>query len=663
MTDIKTVHVVFKTHLDLGFTGTARSVVECYFERYLPAAIRMARHFRNAGGDERFVWTTGSWLIYEALERGSGVLKKELEEALAAGDVRWHALPFTTHSECLSAGVFRSGLRLSQELDRRFGMTTVAGKMTDVPGHTRAIVPLLADAGVRMLHLGVNPASTAPNVPDDFRWRVDGREVTVCYDRADYGGVHAAPGSSSVLALTHTGDNQGPQDPGQVERVFADLREQFPNATVRASTLDEYARDLEPVVPSLPVVESELGDTWIHGVGTDPQKLARYKALLRHREACLRDNPSAENDPAWRTADRSLLCVGEHTWGRNTKSWIPQEQGPSIAEVETAWRTPDFSLKRRRKGYGDWEETWAEQRAYLDDAVAALADTPWAVDENADTDSNTGWRAWNGNEIANDRLQLGVNRETGALSGLTVDGIEWADADHAWFRPLYQVIGANDYDRFYNAYNPRPEQTAAWALPDFTKPGLESVLADGRDWYATATTWSIRDLETGTEIRCEMMFDDEACRDYGAPARVTQTFHLPSAGATVQATLCWEGKQACRIPEALWWCCRPAGLKGADWGYTKLGHEIDPCDVVEDGNRHLHAVERVACAANGNSFTVVPLDSALVAPGEPKLLQFGQPDPRFEDGIHFNLLNTAWGTNFPMWSEEPGRARVAVSFA
>ena len=33
--------------------------------------------------------------------------------------------------------------------------------MTDVPGHTLGIVPLLAEAGVRFLHLGVNTASPA----------------------------------------------------------------------------------------------------------------------------------------------------------------------------------------------------------------------------------------------------------------------------------------------------------------------------------------------------------------------------------------------------------------------------------------------------------------------------------------------------------------------
>jgi hypothetical protein len=39
------------------------------------------------------------------------------------------------------------------------GFTESAAKMTDVPGHTRVIIPLLAQAGVKFLHIGVNHMS------------------------------------------------------------------------------------------------------------------------------------------------------------------------------------------------------------------------------------------------------------------------------------------------------------------------------------------------------------------------------------------------------------------------------------------------------------------------------------------------------------------------
>src|SRR5205814_5985338 len=61
------VHLIFKTHLDIGFTDFAANVVANYFSHYIPKAIEVARTLREEGCAERFVWTTGSWLIYEYL--------------------------------------------------------------------------------------------------------------------------------------------------------------------------------------------------------------------------------------------------------------------------------------------------------------------------------------------------------------------------------------------------------------------------------------------------------------------------------------------------------------------------------------------------------------------------------------------------------------------
>lgn len=165
----KNIHLIFKTHLDVGFTDYASVVVNNYFSKYIPASLRVAREMRERGQPERFLWTTGSWLIYEYLEQAQPAARKEMEEAILRGDIAWHALPFTTHTELEDAELFRFGLRLAKELDERFGRKTIAAKLTDVPGHTRGIVPLLAEAGIKFLHIGVNPGSTVPSVPPLFR--------------------------------------------------------------------------------------------------------------------------------------------------------------------------------------------------------------------------------------------------------------------------------------------------------------------------------------------------------------------------------------------------------------------------------------------------------------------------------------------------------------
>ena len=179
----KLIHLVFKTHLDIGFTDHAAKVRAQYHDRFIPQAIETGEHFfAEDPAAPQFIWTTGAWLIWDHLNTQPPERVRRLERAIERGLIRWHALPFTTHSELMSPALFRAGLSYSAELDKRFGKTTIAAKMTDVPGHTLGIVPLLAEAGVRFLHLGVNTASPPPDVPDIFRWRApDDSEVVVMY--------------------------------------------------------------------------------------------------------------------------------------------------------------------------------------------------------------------------------------------------------------------------------------------------------------------------------------------------------------------------------------------------------------------------------------------------------------------------------------------------
>ena len=68
-TPLARVHLIFKTHLDVGFTDFAANVIANYFNFYIPKAIELAEGLRRSGSPDRFVWTTGSWLIYEYLEQ------------------------------------------------------------------------------------------------------------------------------------------------------------------------------------------------------------------------------------------------------------------------------------------------------------------------------------------------------------------------------------------------------------------------------------------------------------------------------------------------------------------------------------------------------------------------------------------------------------------
>ena len=288
--EVRRVLIIFKCHLDVGFTDTQANVMHLYFKQYYPQAMRIAAQLRDSNGN-RYVWTGAAWLLYEYLEQASSDERKQMERAIAAGDIAWHALPFSWQTEMLDRSMIEGCLGFSNSLDARFGHKTTAGKMTDVPCHSRGIVSPLAAGGVRLLDIGVNPASTPPEVPDVFLWKVsDGSSLAVVYHKHDYGSTVRVPGSDLAVSVHVRSDNSGPHTIEEIHAIYAELHRRFPNAQLTAGSLTDIATAMEPLRASLPVVTQEIGDTWIYGAPSDPPKIARYREVARLRKEWIADS-------------------------------------------------------------------------------------------------------------------------------------------------------------------------------------------------------------------------------------------------------------------------------------------------------------------------------------------------------------------------------------
>ena len=161
---IKKVHVIFKTHLDVGFTDTAENVLQKYVKVYIPRAIELADEL-NRQGRKQFVWTVGAYLIDHYLRCAGPEQCRALETAVGKGDITWHGMAFTTHTELMDRRLLDFSLSISDQLDRRFHKKTIGAKMTDVPGHTIGMVPVLAkhDTVKSWCTTGVLPMATPRN--------------------------------------------------------------------------------------------------------------------------------------------------------------------------------------------------------------------------------------------------------------------------------------------------------------------------------------------------------------------------------------------------------------------------------------------------------------------------------------------------------------------
>ena len=659
----KNIHLIFKTHLDVGFTDYASVVVENYFKKYIPASLRIARQMRDSDRPEQFIWTTGSWLIYEYLEQANNLERAEMEAAIELGEIAWHALPFTTHTELMDPELYRFGLSLSQSLDRRFGRKTIAAKLTDVPGHTRGIIPLLAEAGVTFLHIGVNPGSTVPNVPRLFRWQDEnGAEVMVMYE-SGYGSAFVIDGLDDSLAFGHTSDNLGPQTQSQVLDVYREKRAQFPGASVFASTLDQFAEKLESVRQTLPVIKEEIGDTWIHGIGSDPVKVSRFRELLRLRTQWLAQKKAIYADRKFFNFNRRLLMVPEHTWGMDEKTFLGDHENYDAEKFKAARGLPNFKK---------FESSWIEKRTYIQNAVNALEDSPLADEARASLEAIrprvpdlSTWQKTTREQIllVTRGLEARIDPSNAGLFSLKDrrNQHNWADESHPLGELTYQTFSAADYDRFFHQYIINAEFNGDWPKEDFCKPGLELANPSSAIYKPYTRECYRRQLEESSEFLFHLSFDRDCVAKYGAPRDVYLTYSFPADAVSFSIDLQWFNKQACRMPEALWFAFVPVLPPGAEWKIEKMGKELSPLTVVENGNLHLHAIgQSVKLYHRGGIFKISPLDSPLVAPGTPSPLDFNNRQPDLKSGMHFCLLNNLWGTNFPMWFEEDCRFRFNI---
>ncbi|GIO29603.1 MULTISPECIES: DUF5054 domain-containing protein [Paenibacillus] len=698
MSGIQTVHVVFKTHLDIGFTDMAQNVIDQYFKSYIPNAIRLAEQLRLEGGPAQFVWTTGSWLIHEYLKQAGEQQRRNMENAIAAGSIVWHGLPFTTHTELMDPALFEYGLSIAQKLNAQYGESTMTAKMTDVPGHTIAMVPLLAKYGIRYLHLGVNPASKVPNVPEIFVWRApDGSEVVVNYAN-NYGDTVQIDGFDEAMVFAHTGDNCGPPTKEDIQAEFDQLSEKFPGALIRASTMEAFASKLVTLKDRFPVVEEEIGDTWIHGAASDPGKLQQYREMLK-----LRDRWTAEGrfDPASKEyADfcDKLLLIPEHTWGLDEKKFLPDFKHYSLRDFQAARQAdtvskdaiPDkyrymgsfamnehdrlsselFALSGRRS-FRLFESSWQEQRGYIRQAIQCLSEdkrleAAAAIQALAAVpeECKDGHSLNPGRPHSLGLFKVEFDTDGSICKLVDRRGKVWADESHRLGRFVYETFGLENYHHWFEHYVEQWSKTYHWADADFGKPGME--FAEPRPEYRqispnliciTSCSREIYDL-----VHVRLAMPSECVQVHGAPREIRIDYRFHRYQQKIDIDISWFNKQANRLPEACWFTFALKVDNPNLWKMDKMGMRISPLEVVKNGNRNLHAVNAgVNYRGSDGEAMIETLDAPLVAPGEKRLLQFDHTFVSLDGGMHFLLYNNVWGTNFPMWYEENAIFRFVIS--
>lgn len=760
--DVHTVHAIFSNHFDAGckipectrpenlapgepnlcaqtMHGLGEPynfhVMNRYLDEFLPAAVANAEQARREGLAYKYLaqpWVVSlfldcegngikSWPELGAIDPGRPLIHcpnqtavASVREALARGDIFLHGFPHDGEASYYpDESLFDSALSMAKRIAREAGIDPPRSvSQRDVPGWTRAALPLLARSGIHGLSIGAGTPPGKPDVPPVFVWRDEpsGDEVVTTYETG-YGDdttVFVLP-SGVAMAACWESDNRGPPDLDFVRSSISTIQKRFPSASVVSSTFDAFFDVAnEPSVKSqLPVVTGEIGDGWLYGVPSDPIKNSMFLEASRTRAACLDSGACNASSPAFRAFDRMLIKVPEHTWGVAQSWFLPDYDNYTNAKFDIAReagrRSGFIRNNTNRADYNTTVNSWFEQRTYVQAApdtlqrdhpnvasglaqrleAIARPPSPAPVDELL----SAGYEIVTSEPRQCGRFRVAFNAD-GSIGDLTDvrSGQIWASANQSLGRALYQSFTNEDYNTYLNDFAARlgdtgqwpkhtPPKNACWKKPgapdddscgNFRKPGMSA--ADPRRRQIAPSVTSVLLAPRAGDDMCSFelraTFPEEATRNAGAPKTVAMAVNVSDTG--VQWDVAWVDKRPTRLAESIMFSFNPPDRALDGWRLGVLGSNMRPDDVVAKrgdsietsvygGSPHMKGARNVTWTLPGGAaapaLVASSLDVPIVCVGEPNPF----PTPRdvapntARDGFHFVVYNNIWNTNYILW--------------
>ncbi len=608
----KKIIAVFKTHFDYGYTDLAENVLSQYCGKMLSDALAVCRATKDHGASLQYKWTLPSYLLMKMAERCPKQLRGEFFGFVENGQITCHALPFTMHTELLDQKLLDHLFVFTDEYVRMFGRSfPISAKMTDVPGHSSSIIAPLVRRGVKFLHLGKNAASIAPNVPPLFWWEdKKGNRILTMYNQNYGSGLFPPRGWKYPvwLALCHTYDNAGVQDADYVASLREKVGDSYDFST---GSLDDFARELlQCDLQDLPVVRGELGDTWIHGIGSLPRAVSDFRRSKERfyevEEEAIRQGVdiSAEQEEFYKTA----LVFCEHTFGANVLKYLGTDRAfDRIGFLRERENRPEYRLLEK-----SWEEQ--HERSARMQEICCAAEKKVKMPEGANHEESFSVYAEGNNLIAqfgNKRVEIGYE---------------------------YRVFGAQAVHTFVKKYVTR---FFDWSVSDF-----------GRMYYPEISSRVFRArpgaiIKEGNTFQTEWILAKESFKDYGNFAKLSM--HLHYDGQQLHILLKGENKAATPLVECANLIVREEGAHG-EYVVERCGEEMDvDRDLVRNANQVMWAMDGYARIGETKLYSK---DAPLVSFGKNAVCMYNGGGPRKKSpAFVVNLFNNHWGTNFPQWIE------------
>jgi len=338
------IYLLHHSHVDIGYTHVQTEVERMHW-RYFEQVIELAKKTADYPPGSRFKWNVEVlWAVDSYLKQASKEKREQFIEAVRKG---WIALDALYGNELTALCRPEELVRLvdyAQKLRQRYDFTINSAMITDVPGYTWGIVPVLAQSGVKYFSVGPNRGHrigyTLSSWGDKpFYWESpSGKRKVLCWVAGEgYSLFHAGrldggrlfeylkrlekseyPYDMLQVRYSIGGDN-GPPDPGLSEFV-KNWNEKYAYPKLVVATASEMCREFERRYGDrIPRARGDFTPYWEDGAGSSASETSMNRAaaerLVQAETLWAMLNPARYPAEDFYKAWREVILYDEHTWG------------------------------------------------------------------------------------------------------------------------------------------------------------------------------------------------------------------------------------------------------------------------------------------------------------------------------------------------------------
>ncbi len=391
------IHLLHHTHLDIGFTHTQDQVEQLQIQ-YLDEVQELIRDTDDYPRESQFIWLPeGLWAVESYLKQADEEKRTDFINAVKAGRIGLDALYGNALTGLYSEEELFALLDYAVRLRSEYDLPIDSAMISDVPGYTWGLVPVLAQSGIKYLSIGPNPGHRIgwTRVWDDqpFYWvSPSGDSRVLCwfsgksynwfhtglvYDRetlpnkltedriADYLlELEEKNYPYDMLHLRYViGADNGPPDPKLCGRVKA-WNERYVSPKIIITTTSRMFRDLEARYgDKIPVVSGDFTPYWEDGAASTAADTATNRnaveTLVRAQALWAMLQPDAYPADRVYAGWRNAVLYDEHTWG----AWNSISDPDNPFAMKQAEIKQQFALDANVQAHRILDDALANRRA------------------------------------------------------------------------------------------------------------------------------------------------------------------------------------------------------------------------------------------------------------------------------------------------------------